>query len=157
MNTLVLALDELRKKAEADMAKELDAIRALRAEAEAATAAALARATVVACPSNDEKEKVSSMLCVAASARETHGVQTPPASPSHGLKRKRDALEDSDADDEAVSPAPACQALFDKLAAEPPRKRSRGAVARRIAVGVAKTTAIAAVGAVATWSALAFS
>lgn len=155
LKEMLQSLDELRKKAEAEMMRELDAIRALRAEAEAAAAAALSRA-----------------VAPAPAAEEVHGSEGD-TTPSGTLKRKRDALEDGDAPEAALPVAAAaapvthdatvtasvpCQALFDRLA-EPPRKRSRRTVeiARRVVLGVAKTTAIAAVGAVATWSALAYS
>ncbi|EKM51422.1 uncharacterized protein PHACADRAFT_263539 [Phanerochaete carnosa HHB-10118-sp] len=166
LKEMLQSLDELRKKAEADMAQELDAVRALRAEAEAAAHAALALAVAPAVPvtvdlgGDHGTDKVSAPHA-ARCARDAHGAQTPPA--ASGLKRKRDELEDgSGGVYGAVAPVAqtpvSCHVLFDRLAAEPPRKRARGVdVARRIALGVAKTTAIAAVGAVATWSALAFS
>lgn len=136
------------------MANELEAIRAARIEAETAVAAARR---------NTSPEKVS--ICGVSAPRETHTVQTATASESPAtLKRKRDELEPEDDDSTTVVPRPtSCQVLFDKLSVEPPRKRKRSepsarvAVAKRIAAGVVKTTAIAAVGAVATWSALAFS
>lgn len=150
----MLALDELRKKAEADMEKELEAIRAARAEAEAAIAAARQTA------SPEKVQEVS--ICGVSAPYETHARQTTTASESLAtLKRKRDELELEDDDNATVAPrSTSCQALFDKLSAEPPRKRKRSermVVAKRIVAGVAKTTAIAAIGAVATWSALAFS
>lgn len=134
------------------MAKEMEAIRAARAEAEAAVAAAKLNASVEKAP------EVS--ICGVFASREAHTVQTGSESPVQ-LKRKRDKLEDDETS--VVSRSASCQALFDKLSSEPPRKRKRSepsarvAVAKRIVAGVAKTTAIAAVGAVVTWSALAFS
>ena len=148
----LLALDELRKKAEADLAKELEAVRVARAEAEAAAAAAKQAAVI-------QKSEVSSACC-AAHARETHAAQAVDESlATFSLKRKRDDHAD---DDLRVTPrASSCQVLFDRLAAEPPHKRTRTsdkmAVAKRVVAGVARTTAIAAVGAVAAWSALAYS
>ncbi|GJE95253.1 hypothetical protein PsYK624_114360 [Phanerochaete sordida] len=164
LKEMLQSLDELRKKAEADMTRELDAIRALRAEAEAAATAALAHAVA---PAPDFTADEDNMEVDTQS----------PAATFNALKRKRNALDDEGgdapeapsaeiadvldatvlrADLASVGRAPACHALFDRLAS-PPRKRARTVdVARRIAVTVAKTTAIAAVGAVATWSALAY-
>ncbi|KAI0338449.1 hypothetical protein BDW22DRAFT_1487629 [Trametopsis cervina] len=71
------------------------------------------------------------------------------ASSSTTLKRKRDELEE----DEVYSSTPSATTHD---APSRPIKRQRS-LAMRVVSGVAKTTAIAAVGAVATWSALAFS
>ena len=142
------------------MAKELEAIRAARTEAEAALAAARLSAA------SPEKAQEVSMRGVRSASRETHTVQTATASesPATTLKRKRNELESEDNDNTPVVVCPtSCQVLFDKIAVEPPRKRQRSepsvrvAVAKRIVAGVAKTTAIATVGAVAAWSVLAFS
>jgi hypothetical protein len=154
----LVALEELRKKAEADLAEELNAIRVARAEAEAAAAAAAKLGVAAAADKHEVR------VHHAGDARETHAAQAVGESPAPPtgtatLKRKREALEDDDAQ---VAPrVVSCQAVFDRLAVEPPHKRTRTsygmAVAKRVVASVVKTTAIAAVGAVATWSVLAFS
>ena len=87
------------------------------------------------------------------------------------LKRKRDAAEENDevpslteaAVQADVSSASCGTSTENSVTTNPsvevlrPHKRRRSNIAMRIVGGVAKTTAIAAVGAVAAWSALAFS
>ncbi|KIP02373.1 hypothetical protein PHLGIDRAFT_298318 [Phlebiopsis gigantea 11061_1 CR5-6] len=126
-----------------DMLKDmLQAFDALRKTAEADMAHELA-----AIRAAREEAEAAVTAARAAAARPTEAVTA-----LESRKRKREEEHD-----DVDAAAAGCPALFDKLAAEPPRKRVRGGTAKRIAVGVAKTTAIAAVSAVATWSALAFS
>ena len=141
VNSTLVALEVLRKKAEADMAHELAAIRVARAEAEAALAAAREAAA---------RPTVEVSVRGVGASREAHTAQA--AGATEGRKRKR-----GDDGEDGHTAAAGCQAVFDRLTTEPPRKRARAGIAKRVAVGVAKTTAIAAVGAVAAWSALAFS
>lgn len=125
------ALDELRKTAAADVQHELAAIRAARAEAEAAV-----RRVVRA----DEVSICALAARCGAHAAVQGGVVA-------GTKRKRDELAEDDGQDEVVA-----------VSAHQRRvKRPRVELAKRFVAGVVKTTAIAAVGAAATWTALAYS
>ena len=187
-------MEELREKAEADLAREIDIIQAAHAEAAVAVIEAKAHVEALAALEAQAQARVAELDAAAAAAREMdarmvrmHTPHAPASRRAHAaqttLKRKRDAVDDDedasqhdeaqaelpadvvsepavDAMDVAVQadaptpvPSPVAVASDPDLAAPPTKRRK----AMRIVSGVAKTTAIAAVGAVAAWSALAYS
>ena len=166
-------MKELRATIEAERAHEQEMLKAKLAEAEALVAAAKALAQqhatlqVQSAATNNSQEVVSisslSRLGEAYAAQTSSTPAPVQPVPSGTLKRKRDELEE-EAEPSASSvtvaatnshrccaPASPSSELTDGR----PIKRRRS-LAMRLVSGVAKTTAIAAVGAVATWSALAF-
>lgn len=140
----------MRKKAEDEMQKELAAVRAARIEAEAAAAEAKAKVVEPVAHASTMTGAEDVRIPALSLAGNAQGPQCASDRPDPNerttpLKRRR-----CDEEDEMLEETPS------------PTKRQRRsdthiALAKRIAVGVAKTTAVAAVGAVATWSALAFS
>ncbi|CAL1701851.1 unnamed protein product [Somion occarium] len=131
MKASVTAIEELRRKAEEDLA----AIKAAHAETEL-TLAKL-------------KENVTMVGLIHSQFRAglPHLVQTTT------LKRKR-PIEDDDDDSVALDSVPSSVLLLPVAPVQAPAKRRR---VMRFVSKVAQTTAIASVGAVAAWSALAFS
>lgn len=140
----------MRKKAEDEMQKELAAVRAARIEAEAAAAEAKAKVVEPVAHASTMTGAEDVRILQLFSAGNAQGLQCPTDHPDPNerttpLKRRR-CHEEDEALEEPPSPAKRQR-----------RSDTHIALAKRIAVGVAKTTAVAAVGAVATWSALAFS
>jgi hypothetical protein len=173
LKDMVTAMEELRDKAEADLAREIDIIQAAHAEAAVAVVEAKAHVEALAALEAQAKARVAELdAAAAAAAREIDTRMTT-------LKRKRDAVDDDgdggtsqyddaqaelpadvvaepdvDAMDVAVQADSPVIFTSDPDLAAPPTKRRK---AMRIVGGVVKTTAIAAVGAVAAWSVLAYS
>lgn len=137
----------MRKKAEDEMQKELAAVRAARVEAEAAAAEAKAKAVEPVAHASTMTGAEDVRIFSTLPAGNAQGFQCPLDlnERTTPLKRRRCYEEDGMLDE---TPS---------LAKRQRRSDTHFALAKRIAAGVAKTTAVAAVGAVATWSALAFS
>ena len=138
----VLGTTDLRKQAMEDITNEVAAIKSARAEVDELVV--------------QLKAQIQAVCSVPTSAGTTDAdfVQTSTSSP---LKRKRDEVEDLD------EPAPALPSTSEPRgvnvstgipeAAGPSPKRRK---TMKVLSAVAQTTAIAAIGAVAAWSALAF-
>lgn len=171
------AMAEFRTKIEAERAQEQEAFKAKLAEAEALAAEAKAlalkhaeaQAQAQAQVTSPTEQQTVSPSPYRARFREAEAYLVQPSSATSSvspfpsttssLKRKRDETEDEDeriSSSSSSPPAPAPVANNNTIHDHArPVKRQRS-MAMRVASGVAKTTAIAAVGAVATWSALAF-
>ncbi len=156
-------MEDLRKKTDAEVAQELEAIRAARAEAEAAAAEAKAKAVSIK-PSEIVAPILTDMVRIKLYLPRDCEAYTAQSALVPTLKRKRCELDDGFDNDHRPSPPVSAQAIalpvvegksccgsFSPLT--PPTKRRRTV---RILQGIAKTTTIASVGAVAAWSALAF-
>lgn len=167
-------MKELRATIEAERAHEQEVLNAKLAEAEAlvseAKALTLKQAEMQAQSAAVMITEPAQMVSIFSPSRlcEAYAAQTSPVSPAATvqpitLKRKRDELEEEDEASSSSSVLTAANshrccatAIASELTGGRPVKRRRS-MAMRLVSGVAKTTAIAAVGAVATWSVLAFS
>lgn len=188
-------MEDLRTKSETDIAQELEAIRAARAEAVAAAAEATAHATTLASLHGQvHAPQTESSTSLVLQSEATHEIEAPTvriimcgtsvacgaytaqsnSAPTATLKRKRDEVDDDldinrRSSSRVLAADPTPTGMIDGAGgvsaeggsccggsnpAARPVKRRR---AMRIIEGVAKTTAVAAVGAVVAWSALAFS
>jgi len=138
LKSLREAMEEMHAQAKKQIQDELNALRTARAEAEAI--AFQIREQMAAPPSHND-------------------ASTSTATPAATLKRKRSVvIEDEDDTSEDVCALSSSVGIdIPPPVAPRPTKRRKTNTAARIVTTVAKTTAIATLGAVAAWTALAFS